>query len=170
MYVVVFNLLGLMVRPWRERTWFKVLFLPGTILAVALQGTAALLCVGVRCKAAPVKDREPSFRFENGRVPCFAGALFVLVSHFLLYAVFLLGVTQLESKGWMRADLVALPSRDASELLAGYIEVDFRGFLAGFRELLEFARANLLVSLGTLYVVAGGFVSLTFSVRYCRWR
>jgi hypothetical protein len=168
-YILILYWLGRVLAPWRERSWFKIAFLPGAMLAAVLQTASGLLCLGATCKISPVADRRPTFGLEGGKVPCLAGALFVLLSHFLFYVVFLIFVSQLEGRGLLNAHVVSLPNLYPYQVMEGHIEVNLRGYLSGLNYLIAGAFARPLPFLLVLYLAAGAFSCLRVSGRECRW-
>ena len=168
-YTVLIYVLGLVVRPWRDRSWFKALFLPGILVAIALQKVSAALCLGVPCTISPLEDGRPAFGFDARRVPCLAGALFILVCHFFIYVVFIFSASKLDSAGLVETDVVSLPTLHAHQVANGYVRVDARGYVRGVGRLLDFSRERFLFTAALLYVAAGVFASVTFTRRQCRW-
>lgn len=168
-YTLLVYALGRVVRPWKDRSWFKASFLPGTVLGVLVQKVAAALCLSTRCRCSPLGDRRPAFDVDTARVPVLAGALFVLLSHVLFYVVFLFGVSYLEARGSLNAHVVSLPDIPTYQAMEGYFHLDAREYVEGVRELRRnWSRRPLVLSL-TFYVVAGALASLTVSGLQFRW-
>lgn len=167
-YAMVLFALGQVIRPWRTRTWFKALFFPGLLVAIAVQATAATLCVGGRYRTAPLKPGHYAFRLEDD-VPCLAGALFVFVSHCLFYALFFVAARQLERLGGLQVDVVALPGIQPQEVLDGRIAVDFGAFLGGLRRGAEQLFENPLPYLTLLYLAAPMFANFKLQGRELLW-
>lgn len=168
-YVLLLWLLGMAADPWRSRRWFKAFFLPGTLLAIGLQQLAARACVGTRYKTSAFRE-GPCFSFDRtAQVPWLAGALFVVLSHVLLYSVFLLIAVRLDAAGWWNAGLVSLPGIEAEDALAGRIEIDLQGYIHGLEALGRQAARRPWTHLFVSWLLAGLFVSLPFTGQHCRW-
>src|SRR5882672_227354 len=106
--------------PLRERRWFKILFLPGTLFATLFQAVPARLCVAPTFEVSPAGEGKPAFAFKkDGRVPCLAGALFLLMSQSLLYVVWLFLAEQLQLAGRLDACGLSLPACHFAEVLHG---------------------------------------------------
>lgn len=168
-FLLLFGL-GRVIRDWRDRTWFKVLFLPGTLIAVLPQAVASLLCLGGACRVSPIGDRRPTFGVDDfSRIPSFAGALFVLLSHLLFYVLFLVGVILLQSGGHLNAQLVSLPTLYPEQALEGNIQVNLKGYLEGLNALWGYALSNPAPVLCVLYASAGAFSCLRLWGREFHW-
>ncbi len=109
-FTVILFALGEAIRPFRTRYWFKLLFLPGVLLAIVVQGLAAKLCVEARFKASPLREGEAAFFMQKSDLPPLVGASFVLVSHTLIFALFVGMVTLFESGSALDPDEFPLPS------------------------------------------------------------
>jgi len=168
-YTLVLLALGRLARPWRERTWFKVLFFPGTILAAGVQVVAALLSVAGGARISPVGDKAPVFRFDQAKVPCLAGALFILLAHAFLYVIYLVAAAQVESAGLSNLHWLSLPRLYPEKIVEGHVDFDFRGYLAGLDAFFAASAARPLVPLLFLYVAAGAFASMRIERREAVW-
>ncbi len=155
--------------PWRDRLWFKILFLPGTLLAVLVQVAGALLCVGSASRVNLFGDRRPAFAFEKERVPCLAGALFVVVSQTILYTIYLYAATTAESWGHIYTAWLSLPSLYPAEAMEGYIFLDFRGYRQGLKYLWGDAWGRPLAYGILFHIAAGAFAQVRMGRREWSW-
>ena len=121
---VILFALGEAIRPFRTRHWFKLLFLPGVLLAIAVQGLAAGLCVEARFKSSPLQEGGAAFFMQKNDLPPLVGASFVLVSHTLIFAFFVGMVTLFDSVSALDSSGVLLPSLYASHMSDGHLPVD----------------------------------------------
>ncbi len=168
-YSAVLLCIGKLIGPWRDRRWFKVLFLPGTFLTVVVHTAASWLCIGGKIRSEPLRDACPVISVDRDKVPYFAGALFLLVSHALFYTVFVVAVYNLQTAGLVRADLVKLPSVYPYEWLEGRIELDLRHYLGGLRSWLSEIRARPLGYLLLLYILAPVFANFRLRGKEFLW-
>ena len=121
---VILFALGEAIRPFRTRHWFKLLFLPGVLLTIAVQGLAARLCAEARFKISPLKEGEAAFFMQKSDLPPLAGASFVLVSHTVIFAFFVGMVTLFESVSALDPAAVLLPSLYPSHMSEGSLSVN----------------------------------------------
>lgn len=168
-YTLILYVIGQVVDPWKDRTFFKILFLPGTVLAMILLKLVAILCLGNRCSLSPIGDRCPTFEVDESNVPPLAGVLFILISHALLFVIFLGSATRLEGAGKLDAHVVTLPNLPTRAAMKGYFHVDARGYVRGMSQLGSRWLRDPLPASALLWVLAGGLASFTLSGRETRW-
>ena len=130
-YILILMTLREASRPFRNRTWFKVLFLPGTLLAVVVQSVAAYLALSPRVKVSLLGDRKPAFALQSEKLPCLSGALFVLVKHLLFYILVVVGLVQMESRGLLEIRSMALPTLYPQKILTAHIDFNFGDYTEG---------------------------------------
>src|SRR5262245_1215023 len=116
-YTLILAALGWAVQPVRDRKWFKVLLFPGTIVAAGIQAGCALLSVATACQFSPLLDGEASFELERERVPCLAGAVFVLLTHSTLYFLYVVLTLQFASSALLEAYPIRLPGLVSRKVL-----------------------------------------------------
>lgn len=168
-YVAILLSLGRIAGRWREARWFKCAFFPATCIALGVQSFAAYLCIGGLVKTSPIRGGEPLFAVKRGQVPCFAGALFLVISHSLVYLLFVLTVGQLERMDLIDAQLICLPSIYPYDILDGHIEVHMRGYFRSVSHWLSDVQERPWCYLGVLYVFAPTFASLRIRGREVFW-
>jgi hypothetical protein len=162
-YTLIVWLLGSAVRSWRHRHWFKVLFLPGTLVAALVQSISALLCLGSVKEVHFFRDGKPFLEFDRSRIAYVGGGLFVLLAHGLFFTVFLLAVTQMEAEGLLDAHAISLPDLYPYEMIEGDVDVSVRPYLEGSRDWLAASRDRPLVMLGFFYCAFALFASMSIS-------
>ncbi len=168
-YILILFGVNRAVEPWRDRLWFKIAFFPGTLLAVLVQAVGALLCVGSASRVNLFGDRRPAFAFEKERVPCLAGALFLIVSQTIFYAIYLYAATTAESWGYLYTAWTSLPSLYPAEAIEGYIFFDFRGYRLGVKCLWGDAWGRPLGYGILFHAAAGAFAQLRMGRREWSW-
>jgi hypothetical protein len=166
LYTLILLALGSTIRPWCNRTWFKLLCLPGTLLGAGLQGLAALLALGSIKKANFFRDGKPFLEFELSRLPNLGTGVFVASCHGLLFTLFLVSVSQLESSGLLCAMPPSLPEISLSAIAEGNIRTGayFHGTVGW---LVDVFQSPFVASL-FLYAAVTTFCSLKLSPR--EWR
>ena len=60
--------IGRAVEQFATRRWFKILFLPGTLLAIGVQVCGSVLCVGRAMKLEPIRSGRPAFTITPARM------------------------------------------------------------------------------------------------------
>jgi hypothetical protein len=162
-YVLALGAVGWGLRPWYRRRWFKLLFLPGTLLGALLQALAALLCVHPIKKVHGFKDGQPFVELGLPRIPTLGAALFVVVTQTALFVLFLLSTLELEAAGLFKGNGLALPTlgNEASAATLGAAANTYFSATLGW---LGQAKQQPLVTLLLLYIFGSTFGAL----RLCR--
>ncbi len=149
---------------------FKLAFFPATIVAVFVQIVAALLTVGRTYQISLFASGKPAFCLQpKKKVPILAGAVFVLVSHAALYALFLAFVTVGEREAQVEVRELHLPSVTPHELVEGQIDVDLRGYLRGFPRLWDAAKESPVFYGILAYIFVPAFALVRLQGRAAQW-
>jgi hypothetical protein len=164
-YTLILLILNWVLRPVQDRIWFKVLFLPGTLIAIATQTIAGILTIGQAFRAFPIQDGKLAFEFRKDRLPCLAGTLFILLAHLFIFLLFFGGMLYLDSADLYRPDAVNLPDLYPGALFSGWVYWDFREYLWGLERLINTALRSPLIPLICLYLVAGTLASMRVASR-----
>ena len=167
-YTVIVWLLGNSVRAWRDRFWFKVLFLPGTLLTALLQVVSGFLCLGAVKEVSFFRDGKPFLEFDRSRIAFVGGGLHVLLVHGLFFAIFFFVSTRMETGGLLDAHAVSLPNLYPYEVIEGEVEVSVGPYLVATGNWLGSSRDRPFVMLGFLYAAFALFVSM--SISGAEWR
>ncbi len=165
-YTLIQVALGWAVRPLRDRSWFKVLCLPGTLLAASIQSASAFLSVATNFRFSPFRDGEPAFELERDRVPCLSGALFVLLTHAALYVLYLILAAELESAALLDIHSVRLPGLSLPE---ARLEAGFAEYLRGLWTWIQGPARQAPAACIVFYFSAASFASLRVSRRETFW-
>jgi hypothetical protein len=168
LYLVLLLVIGASTRRVRHRAWFKLVFLPGTILAGSLKGLAALLCLGSIRGFGLFRDREAFVKVREGRLPYLPGGLCLAATHALLFALWLLGAGRLAEAGLLAPGRVRLPDLYPYDILDGVVAVDASTYLAGLRKWLAANRSRPLAAGAFFYLGLSVFASLGISGREAR--
>ncbi len=167
-YTLVLWAVGGLIKPWRDRTWFKMLFLPGTLVAALIQSISALLCFGSVKEVHFFRDGKPFLEFDKSRIPYLGGGLFVLLSHAVLFTGFFFAASQLETAGLVDAHAVVLPNLSPLDLLEGEVELSagpyFESVVAWMQTLVDQPVSSAIF----VYAVLSLFASM--SMAGAEWR
>jgi hypothetical protein len=168
LYTLVLLGVGCVVGSWAERTWFKLLLLPGTLLGAAIQAASAVVCVGSIKAVHFFRDHKPFLEIEQSRLPYFGGGLRVLVAHLFLFTVFLLLISEAEAVAKVDTHALHLPDFCAEDLLAGEADIEAGPYLCETRDWVGGLSRRPVVALVILYLAVALFSSLKMTGR--EWR
>ena len=117
---------------YRDRRFFKLLFLPCVLLEGGIKLLACALS-GVAVKEVRlVEPNKPFVTTAKSRVPLVGLPLWVIVWLGVFYATFHVAVTQTTA---LNAHTTALPELDPAAISQGFVKVDGRSYLHGLRVL-----------------------------------
>jgi hypothetical protein len=123
LYSLILVLIGWVTRSWRDRTCFKLIFLPGTAVGALIKRIASLISLGSAGTIQFVQDREPYFKPGASRVSFLTGGLFLILTHGMLYVLFAVVMNLLDARGVLAAYEVSLPNLYPYDIAEGYIEI-----------------------------------------------
>jgi hypothetical protein len=154
----------------RRRRWFKLAFLPGTLLAALVQAVPARLCVSPGFEVSPAAEGRPAFAFkDDARVPCLGGALFLLLSQCVLYLAWSFAAGQLELPGRLDACGLSLPACHFAEVVQGQARVSFRDYFGNLEAVIGAAAVHPLLAACVLYAAVGTLASLRLDGKESLW-
>jgi len=168
LYTLILLGVGWAIGSWSERTWFKVLVLPGTLLGAVIQALSAFACIGSIKAVHFFRDRKPFLEVEQSRLPFLGGGLRVLLAHLLLFTVFLFLVSEAEAVAKVDAHALHLPDLCAEEILEGDVEIEAGPYLLETRDWVAGVSRRPVVALMILYLAVALFSSLKMTGK--EWR
>jgi len=161
--------LGRTVRPWCSTSWYKLAFLPGTLIAAALDTAATLLCTGRVKRWNFFRNGKSFVETDNSRLPHLAGGLCVLWNHVACFVLYAALAGALAERGHPCAAAAQLPHISPSELLAGELgELATTPYLFDVGAWMRDTATRPLDAALLLYFALAAFASLPLSG--AQWR
>jgi hypothetical protein len=168
LYTLILLGVGWVIGSWSERTWFKILLLPGTLLGAMIQALSALVCVGSIKAVHFFRDHKPFLELEQSRLPYFGGGLRVLLAHLFLFTVFFFVVSEAAAVAEVDVHALHLPELCVEEVLDGDVEITAGLYLAEARDWVADVSRRPLVALVILYLAVALFSALKMTAS--EWR
>lgn len=148
-YVFLLWALRLVVGTWRDQLWFRCVFAPAMIVTALVLRPLGRLCFGKRSRVRPLESGVRAVAVEGERVPCLAGALWLVLTHLIVYILFISAASQIATFTGLGVDTVVLPEIDVDELFLGRIELDWNDSIEGLQ---AFAGQGAIPTLGLIAI------------------